>query len=79
MMTTTVTLEEAAANLGKLINGLAHGDEVIITKDQQVVAKLTAESRPKPPRPEPGFGKGSILYISPDFDAPMEEFKEYME
>jgi antitoxin (DNA-binding transcriptional repressor) of toxin-antitoxin stability system len=78
-MTTTVTLEEAAANLAKLISGLGSGDEIIITKNQQVVAKLVAETTSKQPRPAPGFGKGSVLYMAPDFDAPMEEFKEYME
>ncbi len=31
------------------------------------------------PRPQPGAMKGSILYISPDFDAPLEDMKEYME
>ncbi len=77
-MTTTVTLEEAAANLEQLINGLARGDEVVITNNQRVVAKLTTENSPKTPRPPPGFGKDSILYIAPDFDAPLDEFKEYM-
>lgn len=25
-----------------------------------------------------GFGKGTFTYISDDFDAPLEEFKDYM-
>lgn len=25
-----------------------------------------------------GFGKGTFTYISEDFDAPLEEFKDYM-
>jgi hypothetical protein len=33
----------------------------------------------QPTRPAPGLGKGSILYMAPDFDEPLEEFKEYME
>lgn len=78
-MTTTISIEEAAANLDKLISGLGSGDEIVITKNRQVVAKIVAETTSKPPRPAPGFGKGSILYIAPDFDGPMEEFKEYME
>lgn len=78
-MTTIVTLEQAAANLEQLINGLACGDEVAITKDQQIVARLITEPVPRPPRAAPGFGKDSILYIAPDFDAPLEDFKEYTE
>ncbi len=31
------------------------------------------------PRPGPGALKGSILYMAPDFDALLEDMKEYME
>ena len=31
------------------------------------------------PLPGPGALKGSILYMAPDFDAPLEDMKEYME
>ncbi|WP_254512936.1 type II toxin-antitoxin system Phd/YefM family antitoxin [Anatilimnocola floriformis] len=78
-MTTTVSLDEAAANLKELIGGLARGDEIVITKDQQVIAKITSEAPRRGTRAAPGFGKDSIVYIAPDFDAPLEEFREYME
>jgi len=29
-------------------------------------------------RPKFGCGKGLITYIAPDFDAPLDDFKEYM-
>ena len=35
--------------------------------------------RIKVPRPGPGLLKGTILYMAPDFDAPFEDMKEYME
>ncbi|MBC8142369.1 MAG: hypothetical protein H7Y38_13115 [Armatimonadetes bacterium] len=43
-------------------------------------ASLTAQTNaPAKPRAVFGSGKGDIiLYIAPDFDAPMEEFAEYM-
>jgi hypothetical protein len=31
------------------------------------------------PLPAPGAFKGSILFMAPDFDAPLEDMKEYME
>jgi hypothetical protein len=31
------------------------------------------------PWPGPGAFKGSILYMAPDFDAPLEDMREYME
>ena len=36
-----------------------------------------AESRPKPR--QLGTLKGTVLYMAPDFDAPHDDFKEYME
>jgi prevent-host-death family protein len=80
-MSTIVTLDEAQAKLKDLIHQMAPGEEVIITENQQPVAKLVSE-QPKPPpkqRPGPGLGKGMITFIASDFDAPLEDMKEYME
>src|SRR4051794_10086540 len=80
-MSTTITIEEAQAKLKELIHQLAPGEEMIITENQQPVAKLVNEQRAmaKPPRPGPGLCKGMITYMAPDFDAPLEDMKEYME
>jgi antitoxin (DNA-binding transcriptional repressor) of toxin-antitoxin stability system len=77
-MTATISLEEAQAKLPELIENLAAGSELIITKDQQPVAKLIGQKRERRPRAAPGFGKGDILYIAPDFDETPEEFAEYL-
>jgi prevent-host-death family protein len=75
----TISIHEAQANLSELIHRLSPGDEIIITEDDRPVARLTAVSRPMtPPRP-PGFLRGSVRYMAPDFDAPLDDFKEYME
>jgi antitoxin (DNA-binding transcriptional repressor) of toxin-antitoxin stability system len=78
-MSSTVTVDEAQATLKELIAKLAVGDEVVITENERPVAKLVAtpDTQPKPRRP--GTLKGTVLYMAPDFDAPLEEFKEYME
>lgn len=78
-MATTMTVEEAQAKLKELINNLAPGEEIVITENQRTVAKLVGERTVRPPRPAPGLGKGSILYMAPDFDEPLDEFKEYTE
>jgi antitoxin (DNA-binding transcriptional repressor) of toxin-antitoxin stability system len=77
-MSVAITVEEAQASLKELILNLAPGEEVVITDNLQPVAKLVGE-QPKPPRPAPGLGKGSILYMAPDFDEPIEEMKEYIQ
>jgi antitoxin (DNA-binding transcriptional repressor) of toxin-antitoxin stability system len=75
----TVTVEEAQAQLPKLIEQLHPGDEIVITRDQKPVARLVGEGTP-PLRPRQlGALKGTVLYMAPDFDAPLEDFKEYME
>jgi hypothetical protein len=42
-------------------------------------ANFTKESPPKEkPRPVFGSGKDAILYMADDFDAPLEDFADYM-
>jgi len=76
----TVTIEEAQATLSDLIHRLTPGQEVVITENDQPVARLVPT--PAPPQRKPrqlGTLKGTVLYMAPDFDAPLEDFKEYME
>ena len=75
----TVTIEQAQARLGELIDKLAPDEELILTRNSQPVAKISkTPSAVRQPR-EPGSAKDKILWISPDFDEPLEEFREYME
>lgn len=54
-------------------------DEVVITKNSQSVARLVpAASEPQQKPRQPGTLRGSVLYMAPDFDAPLEDFKDYM-
>ena len=78
-MPATIEIEFAQVKLKALIDGLENGEEIVITEDQRPVARLIGERKAHPPRPAPGLGKGSILYIAVDFDEPMEEFREYTE
>ncbi len=78
-MQTTMAVEDIKLTLPELLDKLTPGDEVILTRNQQVVAKLVSERAPlsQPPRPGPGLCKGMITYMAPDFDAPLEDMKEY--
>jgi antitoxin (DNA-binding transcriptional repressor) of toxin-antitoxin stability system len=80
-MTPAIPIEEAQACLKDLIHQLAPGEKVVITENQKPVARLVSEQlKPQPrQRPGPGLGKGMITFIAPDFDAPLEDMKEYME
>ncbi len=72
-MPPTITLEEAQSRLKDLIRELTPGQELVITDNQQPVAKLVGQVS-IPPRPAPGLGKGGILYMAPDFDDSLEDF-----
>jgi antitoxin (DNA-binding transcriptional repressor) of toxin-antitoxin stability system len=75
----TVPLEEAQAQLPQLIEQLHPGEEIVITRDQNPVARLVGEPQPERKPRRTGTLKGTVLYMAPDFDAPLEDFKEYME
>ena len=74
----TVPIEEAQTSLVDLIHQLQPDEEVVITENNQPVARLVATASPQPKR-RLGTLKGTVLYMTPDFDAPLEDFKEYME
>ena len=77
-MQTTMEVENLRLTIPELLDRLTPGDEVILTRNRQPVAQLVTEQA-KPPRPAPGLGKGSLIYMAPDFDAPLEEFQEFSE
>ncbi len=54
----TMTLEEAQAHLSELIDRLQPGEEVVILRDNQAVAKLVVEGS------TPGRQKDQILHMA---------------
>ena len=77
---TIVTMEEAQANLPELIQKLAFGEEVVITENDQPVARLLASAPIIPFKKTRKLGtlQGTVLFMASDFDAPLDDFKEYM-
>jgi antitoxin (DNA-binding transcriptional repressor) of toxin-antitoxin stability system len=73
----TVTLQEAQDKLPDLIHNLAPGDEVVIIENNVPVAKLARTEAANKWPCKAGSAKGKI-HIAPDFDEPLEEFREYM-
>ena len=71
-----VTIQEAQARLPDLIHKLVPGEEVVITENNQPVAKLVASPADKS-RPMPGRCKGMLTIVAEDNEH-LEDFKEYM-
>jgi prevent-host-death family protein len=68
-------IAEAKARLPQLVRETLSGAEVIIARDNKPLVKLVPLSAG---RRKPGSAKGLVLYMSPDFDAPLEDFEDYM-
>jgi hypothetical protein len=78
LIVTTVTLEEAQANLSELIDHLQPGEEITIVADGQPLAQVKKSGLTGWPC-QAGTAKDQILWIAPDFDAPLDDFREYVE
>ena len=72
-----VTIEEAQAKLADLIHQLGPGQEVIITENNEPVAKLVCDRIPLGQRPQPGLAKGMITIVADD-DEYLKDFTGYM-
>ncbi|MGO8752569.1 MAG: type II toxin-antitoxin system Phd/YefM family antitoxin [Thermoguttaceae bacterium] len=75
---TIVTIEEAQAKLPELIEQLEAGEQLVITRYQQPIARLMAEGKPKRKPRKAGSAKG-VLTILADDDEHLKDFAEYME
>jgi antitoxin (DNA-binding transcriptional repressor) of toxin-antitoxin stability system len=73
---TTITLEEAQVKLPELIDQLAAGGELLITRNAFPVAKLVP-STGETPQPVFGRGRGKVIIVSEDDDH-LKDFEEYM-
>ncbi len=73
-----VTIHEAKTHLSRLIRKALQGEEIIIARGKQPVARLEPLKEAMTER-RTGSVKGLILYMSDDFDEPMNDFQEYME
>jgi prevent-host-death family protein len=75
----TLSIQDVQAHLAELIAKMQPGEEIIITQEQKPVARLVGEKKPLRSPRQLGTLKGTVLFMAPDFDAPLEEFREYME
>jgi antitoxin (DNA-binding transcriptional repressor) of toxin-antitoxin stability system len=73
----TVTLEEAQSKLANLIAQLRPGEEMTILDQGQPIAQVKKVERTLWPC-KAGSAAGKIR-MAPDFDAPLDDFAEYME
>lgn len=71
---TKLDIGQAKSNLSKLLDLAIQGEEIVITQDDKPVAKISPIKRPL----KRGSAKGKV-WMSDDFDEPLNDFREYME
>ncbi len=72
----TITLDEAQSHLAEIIEKLRPGEEVVITRGNQPVARLSGAPGEEP-RPLPGRGRGMLTILAED-DEHLKDFAGYM-
>ena len=74
-----VALDQAQKTLPELIEEVQRGERVVITKNDDPVAEIVPVGMARP-KPKPAFGSAKgLIRMAEDFDAPPEDFAEYME
>lgn len=77
MVTFAIELAEAEAQLGRLIQQVGAGAEVLITRNGAPLARLVAAVADDGRERVPGSAKG-LFTVPADFDAPLDDFRDYM-
>ena len=76
---TVVTIEEARAKLPEILERMQPGEEVtIVDQRQNPLAQVKKAERTSWPCKAGSYRKAEFR-MSSDFDAPLEEFREYMQ
>jgi len=75
-MSHIVPIQKAAANLTELVGMLRPGDEIVLTENDQPVARIVPSKSNQVHR-KPGSCKGMLAIIRED-DEHLKDFSEYM-
>jgi antitoxin (DNA-binding transcriptional repressor) of toxin-antitoxin stability system len=73
-----VNIHEAKTQLSKLIQAALNGKKVIIARGNKPVVRLEVLPEAKGDR-KIGNAKDLLIYIADDFEAPLDDLKEFME
>ncbi len=77
----TVTVKEAKLRLEELLQGLNPGEDIVVTEKNRPIARIVSvENKPiHSGARRLGFLPGSVKQLADDFDAPMDDLREYMQ
>lgn len=74
----TIDVAQAKRQFDQLLERVWHEEEVVITKNDRPLARLTAPT-PMQQDPKREFGRvEGAIWMSDDVDAPLDDLREYM-
>ena len=73
----SISIEEAQVQLPNLIGKMRPGEELVITRSEEPVARLTSSDYSTPQPRQPGSAVGKLRVVTED-DKHLEDFREYM-
>jgi antitoxin (DNA-binding transcriptional repressor) of toxin-antitoxin stability system len=75
----TVTIYQAKTHLSRILQHVEMGEEVVVCRGKQPIARIVPSSSVKPKRPKVGEPTSPRFKIPPDAFAPLqtEELKEW--
>lgn len=71
-----VDVAQARREFDQLLERASRGEDVLITKDDRPLARITAPSKEEKRKRQFGSVEGEI-WMSEDFDEPLDDFQEY--
>jgi hypothetical protein len=77
---TQIALEALPSPIREKVSRLVSGEDLVITSAEVPFIRLSVlETAPETHGKRIfGSGRGQVLYMADDFDAPLEDFKDYM-
>lgn len=72
----TVTIHEAKTNLSRLLREMEAGEEVIIARGKEPIARLAPIEKP-PRKRQLGGARDCLIYMADDFNDELEDFADY--
>ena len=75
-----VTIEDTDSQLAQLVDQASKGEEIVVVRGTTPIAKIVPilMEASEPRRGGFGSAKDKLIYMADDFDAPLEDFKDYM-
>ena len=73
----TLSVKKASGHLDSLVDAAIAGEEVVLTRDDQAAVRLVPIPSGNSARPQFGSARG-LIKMADDFDAPLDDFDDYM-